>query len=69
LFKQPCIDQTDPNIKYDFTLQWEEPEKLTGEARLNALRPIIKEQIRQLGLELVPSREPIEMLIAEKANN
>jgi uncharacterized protein (TIGR03435 family) len=65
-FQKPCVDRTDPNAKYDFAFQWEEPKGLTGEARRNALRPVIEKQINQLGLELVPSRESIEMLVVEK---
>jgi uncharacterized protein (TIGR03435 family) len=65
-FRKPCIVRADLKSKYDFALQWKEPKGLHGEARWAALRPVIEEQINQLGLELVPSREPIEMLVVEK---
>jgi uncharacterized protein (TIGR03435 family) len=67
-FQKPCIDTTEANAKYDFALQWEEPAGLTGEARLEALRPIIERQLAQLGLELVPTNMPVEMLMVEKVN-
>jgi uncharacterized protein (TIGR03435 family) len=65
-FEKPCVDRTGTNAKYDFAYQWAEPKGLTGEARKIALRPVIEEQLTQLGLELMPSREPIEMLVVEK---
>ena len=67
-FQKPCIDTTEADAKYDFALQWDEPTDVTGEARLEALRPKIQQQLEQLGLELVPTNIPIEMLVVEKAN-
>jgi uncharacterized protein (TIGR03435 family) len=66
-FEKPCLDRTDPKVRYDFAFQWEEPAGLAGEARHSALRPVIEQQINQLGLELVPTNMPIEMLVVEKA--
>ena len=66
-YRKPCIVRTDPKAKYDFAFEWEEPQGLSGEARKLALRPVIEAQVSQLGLELVPSREAIEMLVVEKA--
>ena len=65
-FEKPCVDLTDPNAKYDFTFQWEEPRGLTGDARLAVLRPVIEDRINQLGLELVPTNMPLEMLLVDK---
>jgi uncharacterized protein (TIGR03435 family) len=65
-FEKPCIDLTDASAKYDFSLQWTEPKGLSGAARREALRPVIEEQMGQLGLELVPTNMPIEMLVVEK---
>lgn len=65
-FRKPCIDKTDPQAKYDFTIQWDEPDGLTGEARFEALRPVMKDRLSQLGLDIVPSNMPIETLVAEK---
>jgi uncharacterized protein (TIGR03435 family) len=67
-FKKPCVVRTNPNAKYDFTIQWEEPKDLNGEARLSALRPVIEERLNQLGLALVPTNMPMEMWIVEKAH-
>ena len=66
-FEKPCILRTDPDAKYDFAFHWTEPKGLTGEERKEALRPIMEDQIRQLGLELIPTNMPIEMLVVEKA--
>ncbi len=66
-FEKPCILGTDANTKYDFEFQWTEPKGLSGEARKEALRPVIEEHIHQLGLELVPTNMPLEMLVVEKA--
>jgi uncharacterized protein (TIGR03435 family) len=68
-FRKPCIVRADPNAKYDFALQWKEPKGLSGELRWAALRPVIEEQINQMGLELAPGRESIEMLVVEKVKN
>lgn len=67
-FEKPCIDRTDPKAKYDLMLQWREPKDLKGEARLEALRPVIIEELNRIGLELVDRREEIQMLIVEKTN-
>jgi uncharacterized protein (TIGR03435 family) len=66
-FKKPCIDRTPPKLKYDFSLRWKVPAGLKGNARLNAIQPEIEEQLQQLGLEIVPKQEPIEMLVVEQA--
>jgi uncharacterized protein (TIGR03435 family) len=67
-FQKPCIDTTEADAKYDFALQWADPADLTGESRLAALQPVIERQLERLGLELVPTNMPIEMLVVEKAN-
>lgn len=65
-FEKPCIDYTGTKAKYDLTIQWDEPEGLSGEERLEALRPVMKDRLNQLGLDIVPTNMPIEMLVAEK---
>jgi uncharacterized protein (TIGR03435 family) len=67
-FKKPCIDQTDPKAKYDFAIQWREPKDLTGDALLNALRSVMEDRLNQLGLALVPTNLPVEMLVVERTN-
>jgi uncharacterized protein (TIGR03435 family) len=67
-FRMPVIDKTGlPNNKlYYLVLDWHwKPgrEKNNRETNLNALEQAM---IDQCGLELVPSREPVEMLIVEK---
>jgi uncharacterized protein (TIGR03435 family) len=53
---QPVFDQTGLTNKYDFDLQWQRD----GPASLK------KALLDQLGLELVPTNMPIEMLVVEK---
>jgi uncharacterized protein (TIGR03435 family) len=67
-FRKPCIDTTEANARYDFTIQWDEPENLTGQSRWNAIQPVLEKQLQQLGLVLVPTNMPVEMLVVEKAN-
>jgi uncharacterized protein (TIGR03435 family) len=60
-FSSPVIDQTGLANKYDFFLKWDDavPTHPNKEGIKQAL-------LEQLGLELVPSREPVEMLVVEK---
>ena len=63
-YRKPVIDQTGLTGRYDFVLDWPKPMGYVGEKG----QVILKENlINELGLELVPSREPVEMLIVEKA--
>ena len=59
--KSPIVDQTGLAERYDFTLKWDE----TGakQPNLEGLKQALRDQ---LGLELVPAREPVEILIVEK---
>jgi uncharacterized protein (TIGR03435 family) len=61
--KMPIIDQTGLTKHYSLDIKWEEPEG--GDPEHKALQRVL---LDQLGLELVPSREPIEMLVVEKIN-
>jgi len=65
-FRKPCIDLTDPQSKYDFSIQWQELPGLTGDERRAALQPVINDALHQLGLELVATNQPLEMLVVEK---
>ena len=57
----PIVDRTGLTNEFDFIIKWEEPDpkQPDNEALKRALS-------NQLGLELVPSRESIEMLVVEK---
>ena len=55
----PVIDRTGLPGKYDFSLSWDYLDKTK---RI----PMITDELKQVGIELVPSREPIEMLVVEK---
>jgi uncharacterized protein (TIGR03435 family) len=57
----PVIDRTGVTASFDINLTWDEQE---DQKNLDGLKQAL---LDQLGLELVPSREPIEMLVIEKA--
>jgi RNA polymerase sigma factor, sigma-70 family len=56
-FHKPVLVQGRLSEHYDFTFQWQDPQQ--KEAALT-------QELEQAGLELVPSYEPIEMLVVEK---
>jgi uncharacterized protein (TIGR03435 family) len=58
-FKIPVVDRTGLAGPLDVTLTWDS----TSESNLDALKESL---LTQLGLELVPNREPVEMLVVEK---
>ena len=60
-FKIPVIDQTDLSKRYDFCLTWDEKDR--DQLNPAGLRQAL---LDQLGLELVPTNIPIEMLIVER---
>ena len=63
VFKTPILDQTGLTQHYDFSIRWDEQWWSRNRNDLKGFN----EQLRsQLGLELVPSHEPIEMLVVEK---
>ncbi len=55
-FHIPVLDQTSLAGKYDFDLRWDP-------ANLETLKQALQDQ---LGLELVPAKMPVEMLVVEK---
>jgi uncharacterized protein (TIGR03435 family) len=55
----PVFDQTSIANRFDINLKWNR-----NDPQHDSLKQAL---IDQLGLELVPSREPIEMLVVEKA--
>jgi uncharacterized protein (TIGR03435 family) len=59
-FDKPIINRTGLTKKYDMDLDWK-PQ--AGQSEKDALQQTL---LDQLGLELVPSREPVEMLVVEK---
>ena len=58
-FGVPILDRTGLPGRFDIDLRWNQP---VGEPNRVALR----QAVEGLGLELVPSREPVEMLVVEK---
>ncbi len=60
-FRIPVIDQTGLSKRYDFYLKWDEKDR--DHLNVGGLQQAL---LDQLGLELVPSRELIEMLVVEK---
>jgi len=61
-FNLPVIDETGLTDAYDFDLHWNGNLNLKGQNK--DIERALKEQ---LGLELVPDRRPLEMLVVEKA--
>ena len=62
-FEMPVIDQTGLTQNYHIDLKWN--ERWGQYPNHDALKQALFDQ---LGLELVPGREPIEMLVMEKVN-
>ena len=60
---KPVIDQTGLTNYYDIELKW-----ANGDTPAQ-IKPLKKVLADQLGLELVPSVETVEMLIVEQARN
>ncbi len=58
----PIIDRTDLAGSFDMDVKWDEPDR--QHRNVDGLKQALLEQ---LGLELVPDSEPIEMLVVEKA--
>ena len=58
----PVIDQTGLSGKYTFDVKWDEPD-----ARRRNPEGLKQALLDQIGLELTPKVQPIEMLVIEKA--
>jgi uncharacterized protein (TIGR03435 family) len=68
--KIPVVDQTGLTQDYDFALTWNMPyptQRDLGELELPDLEKLLPALRDQLGLELVPTNMPNEMLVVEKA--
>jgi uncharacterized protein (TIGR03435 family) len=66
-YLKPTLDRTGMSRQYDFDIQWTEQKWSLPEARMSAIQQALLNQLDQFGLELAPSREPVEMLVVEKA--
>jgi uncharacterized protein (TIGR03435 family) len=62
-FKKPVLDRTGLTNHYDIELKWANGDT---PAQIEPLKKVLADH---LGLELVPSVEPIEMLIVEHLQN
>ena len=62
-FEIPVVNRTGLTGSFDFDLKWNEQHDEHGQLRPEPLKRAL---LDQLGLELVPSREPVEMLVVEK---
>jgi uncharacterized protein (TIGR03435 family) len=58
----PVVDQTGLTNEYDFSLRWDGPDSRQPDSE--GLKQAL---LDQLGLELVPTNMPIEMLVVTKA--
>ena len=59
----PVIDKSGANQRCSIDIKWVEPDGHDGEHK--ALRQVL---LDQLGLELIPTNMPVEMLVVEKVN-
>jgi uncharacterized protein (TIGR03435 family) len=66
IFHQPVLDQTGLTKKYDIILDWHAAWPTQSYENSVSLKKVLLEQ---LGLELVPARERIELLIVERAED
>jgi RNA polymerase sigma factor (sigma-70 family) len=68
-FGIPVLDRTSLTNRYDFNLTWDEYGKKAGNQYPNYpnLGGLKQALLDQLGLELIPTNMPIEMLVVEKA--
>ena len=55
----PVLDQTGFSGRYDFALQWNVHDRSTRTR-------MIVDELHQVGLELIPTNLPVEMLVVEK---
>ena len=62
LTRGPVVNETGLTNYFSLTLKWNEGDKLTGAEQLNL-------SLDKIGLELVPARRSIEMLVVERAKN
>ena len=60
LLLAPVFDQTGLSGRYDFTLHWDIHDASTQVS-------LLTEELNQMGIKLTPSRQPVEMLLVEKA--
>jgi len=62
-YRIPVLDKTGLIGRYDFVLDWPKPMGYVGVKGQETLKESL---INELGLELVPGHEPVEMLVVEK---
>ena len=62
-FQLPIIDETGLTNRYDYSMIWPVQRTPDNEAHRESVKQVLRDQ---LGLELVSSRKPIEMLVVEK---
>jgi uncharacterized protein (TIGR03435 family) len=60
-FKIPIVDQIGLTGSYDYSIEWNDPDP--QHPNLDSSKTALRDQ---LGLELVPSNMPIEMLVVDK---
>jgi uncharacterized protein (TIGR03435 family) len=56
----PVIDRTGLSGRYDFSLSWDYNDKS------RSIPMVITDELKQVGIELVPTNIPVEMLVVEK---
>ena len=65
MLEKPVVDQTGLKGIYDYRLTWDDSDETDREA----FREKVKQDLfDELGMELVPTNMPVEMLVVEKAH-
>jgi uncharacterized protein (TIGR03435 family) len=64
IFHKPVLDQSGSDSFYE----WKSKAEMTPSGKGKSPEDVWRAMIAELGLELVPSREPVEMLVVEKIN-
>ena len=60
-FKVPMVDATGLDQNYDYAIQWNEPD--ANHPNPDGLRQALH---NQLGLDLIPTNMPVEMLVVDR---
>jgi uncharacterized protein (TIGR03435 family) len=68
VIRMPLIDKTGLMTNYDYSITWPQPFPTGNKVKMElpSIEILKQSLLDQLGLELMPSRAPVEMLVVEK---
>jgi uncharacterized protein (TIGR03435 family) len=58
----PVIDETGLTNRYSFDVKWDQKDRAPNPAGMTA-------EVRELGLDLVPAKRSLKMVVVRKAGN